>query len=206
MATVFDRATEHELDNAQMAGLWWVLALRGALAIALGIMALVWPIATLLTLVLMFAAYCVVDGLFSIILAARGARRGERWWWPALYAVITFAAAAVAVLYPEITLFAFVAMLTAWALLNGVFAIAAAFRLDRAEGRGWLIATGVVSLILAALLLAWPPVGLFTLTWMFAFYALMAGLSLLGLALRLRSRRSLARSGRPDQLETPAAT
>ena len=175
--TVFDPLTEGDPGNAQIAELWWVVALRGALAIALGIMALIWPIATLLTLVLVFAAYCVVDGLFSIILAVRGARRRERWWWSALYAVVALAAAAIAVLYPGITMFAFVAMLVAWALLNGVFAIAAAFRLDRAHGRGWLIASGVVSLILAVLLRAWPPIGLFTLTWMFAFYALTAGVS-----------------------------
>ena len=205
MLTVFDPLTEGDPGNAQRAELWWVVALRGALAIALGIMALIWPIATLLTLVLVFAAYCVVDGLFSIILAVRGARRRERWWWSALYAVVALAAAAIAVLYPGVTMFAFVAMLIAWALLNGVFAIAAAFRLDRAHGRGWLIASGVVSLILAALLIAWPAIGLFTLTWMFAFYALTAGVSMLGLAVRLRSRHALARSGRLRELETPGA-
>ncbi len=206
MRTVFDPLTERDPDIAQIAELWWVVALRGAFAIALGIMALIWPIATLLTLVLVFAAYCIVDGLFSIILAVRGAKRRERWWWSALYAVVALAAAAVAVLYPEITMFAFVAMLIVWALVNGVFSIAAAFRLGRAYGRGWLIASGVVSLILATLLIAWPAIGLFTVTWMFAFYALTAGTTLLGLALRLRSRHSLARSGRLGEMETPRAT
>ncbi|WP_082553694.1 HdeD family acid-resistance protein [Altererythrobacter sp. Root672] len=206
MRTVFDPLTERDPDIAQIAELWWVVALRGAFAIALGIMALIWPIATLLTLVLVFAAYCIVDGLFSIILAVRGAKRREWWWWSALYAVVALAAAAVAVLYPEITMFAFVAMLIVWALVNGVFSIAAAFRLGLAYGRGWLIASGVVSLILATLLIAWPAIGLFTVTWMFAFYALTAGTTLLGLALRLRSRHSLARSGRLGEMETPRAT
>ncbi|KRA84057.1 hypothetical protein ASD76_08655 [Altererythrobacter sp. Root672] len=203
---MFDPLTERDPDIAQIAELWWVVALRGAFAIALGIMALIWPIATLLTLVLVFAAYCIVDGLFSIILAVRGAKRREWWWWSALYAVVALAAAAVAVLYPEITMFAFVAMLIVWALVNGVFSIAAAFRLGLAYGRGWLIASGVVSLILATLLIAWPAIGLFTVTWMFAFYALTAGTTLLGLALRLRSRHSLARSGRLGEMETPRAT
>ena len=160
MTTVLDPVTERDPDFAQIAELWWVVALRGAFAIALGIMALIWPIATLLTLVLVFAAYCVVDGVFSIILAVRGAKRRKTLWWPALYALLALAAAAVAVLYPGITMFAFVAMLIAWALLNGVLSIAAAFRLGRAYGRGWLIASGVVSLILATLLMAWPAIGL----------------------------------------------
>ncbi|KRA84008.1 HdeD family acid-resistance protein [Altererythrobacter sp. Root672] len=207
MTTVFDLGIERDPDIGRLAELWWVVALRGAFAVALGIMAVIWPIATLFTLVLVFAAYCVVDGVFSIILAVRGAKRHERfWWWSALYAVAALAAAAVAVLYPEITMLVFVATLIAWALLHGAFAIAAAVRLGRANGRAWLAASGVASLILAALLVAWPAIGLFTLTWMFAFYALTAGITLLGLALRLRARHSLARSGKFGELETPGAT
>jgi uncharacterized membrane protein HdeD (DUF308 family) len=175
---------------AQIAELWWVLALRGGVAIALGAIALLWPVTALLTLVLLFATYNVVEALASIVVAVRGARNRRRWWWSALHALVALAAAVVAVLFPAITMVVFVILLTAWALVNGVLAIVAAFSVERAHGRGWLIASGIASLVLAALLMAWPPVGLFTLAWMFAFYALAAGISMLGLARQLRAMRS----------------
>lgn len=192
MATLHQRLFTPDAGTARIANLWWAMALRGAGAVVLGTLALLWPDITLLVLVFLFAAYCVVDGVFSIVLAVRGARRHERWWWPAFHALVALAAAAAAVLYPGITLIVFVAMLVAWALFTGVFSIAAAFRLDRAHGRWWYVASGVVALILAALLIAVPGIGLLTLTWMVAFQALMSGSLLLGLAFRLRMKSAAA--------------
>lgn len=188
MATLHERLSAPAAGTARIANLWWAVALRGVGAIILGTLAVLWPGITLIVLVFLFAAYCVVDAVFSIVLAVRGARRHERWGWQALHALVALAAAATALLYPDITLIVFVAMLIAWALFTGILSIAAAFRLDRAHGRWWFIASGVVSLILAALLIALPDIGLFTLTWMIAFQALLAGILLLGLAFRLRMR------------------
>ena len=193
MGTVNHPHAMSELGAARMTELWWVLTLRGAVAIALGMIALLRPMTALFALVLVFAAYNVVEGLFSIIQAVRGARYRGRWWWPTLHAVVALTVAAVAILFPEITALIFTTLLIAWALINGILALASASRTGRAHGREWLIASGVVSLILAALLMAWPSVGLFTLTWMFACYALAAGISMLGLAFRLRWMSSVAR-------------
>jgi uncharacterized membrane protein HdeD (DUF308 family) len=189
MATLDEPLLDPAAEQVRIANLWWAMALRGVGAIILGVLAILWPAITLIVLVFIFAAYCIADAVFSIVLAVRGAKRRERWWWwPALHALVALGAAAVALIYPGVTLIAFAAMLIAWALLTGVFSIAAAFRLDRANGRWWLVANGVVSLILAALLIAFPGVSLFTLTWMIAFQALLAGSLLLGLALRLRMK------------------
>jgi uncharacterized membrane protein HdeD (DUF308 family) len=198
MVTPYERLLDPDAGTGRIANLWWAMALRGVGAIVLGTLAILWPGITLVILVLVFAAYCIADAVFSIVLAVRGAKQHERWWWPALNAVVALAAAAVALLYPDITMIAFVGMLIAWALLTGVFSIAAAFRLDRAHGRWWLITSGVVSLILAALLIAFPGVSLFTLTWMIAFQAYLAGCILLGLAFRLRMKSAeLAANGMP---------
>jgi uncharacterized membrane protein HdeD (DUF308 family) len=190
MATLYDRLVDPGSENARISDLWWVVALKGVSAFVLGTLAVLWPAITLITLALIFAAYCVVDAVFSIILAVRGARRHQRWWWPALNAVVALAAAAVAVLYPGLTVLVFVIMLAAWALINGVISIIAAFRLKADHGRWWLVITGVVSVLLGVLLIALPGIGLFTLTWLIAFQGWLAAGALLGLAYRLRVRRS----------------
>ena len=45
---------------------WWVLLLRGILAIAFGVVAYSWPGLTLAMLILFFAAFAFVDGVFDV--------------------------------------------------------------------------------------------------------------------------------------------
>jgi len=59
---------------------WWMLALRGAIALLFGFLALVWPGLTLLWLVTLFAAYALLGGVVSIIGAVRN-RQGDEGWW-----------------------------------------------------------------------------------------------------------------------------
>lgn len=180
----FGRAWMH----ARIARHWWAMALKGAAAIVLGLLALSWPAITLFTLVLVFASYCLVDAVLSAILAVRGARQGGRWVWPALTAVAALAAAVVALVYPGLTMIAFAVMLAAWAIVTGLFTIAAGVRLPRNHGRWWMIVGGAALLLLGLVLAVLPPLGLFTLVWMVAVGMAASGFALLGLAFRLRLR------------------
>jgi hypothetical protein len=59
--------------NAALVQNWWLIALRGVLAVVFGILALAMPVATILALVLLFSAYMLVDAAFSFT------RRRSRW-------------------------------------------------------------------------------------------------------------------------------
>src|SRR5262245_2355725 len=59
---------------------WWLLLLRGIAAIIFGVLAFVWPGITLVTLVLFYGAYALVDGIFAVMAAIRGGTPGPRWW------------------------------------------------------------------------------------------------------------------------------
>jgi uncharacterized membrane protein HdeD (DUF308 family) len=59
---------------------WWVLALRGAIALLFGVLALVWPGLTLLWLVALFAAYALLGGVASVMGAVRHRYSDEKWW------------------------------------------------------------------------------------------------------------------------------
>ena len=61
-------------------GKWWVLAVRGILGVLFGIIALLNPGITLLTLVLWFGAYAVVDGVFALFAAVGGDGKDRLWY------------------------------------------------------------------------------------------------------------------------------
>ena len=179
---------EYDLLIAMLARNWWATGIRGVVGILFGLVALFLPGATMLSLVLLFAAYIFVDGVFGIVSAVRAARAHERWGLLVLEGLVDIAVAAVAVLWPGITVVAFVFLVAFWAILTGVLELAAAFRLEFIDGRGWLIFGGVVSVLYGALLIVAPMIGAVVLTWWLGAYALVFGVCLVVLAFKLRAR------------------
>src|SRR4051794_34350351 len=82
--------------SALLAQNWWAVALRGAFAVLFGFVALFLPGVTIASLVLLFAAYMLVDGVFAIVSAVRAAAHHERWGLLVLEGVCDIAAGAVA--------------------------------------------------------------------------------------------------------------
>ena len=75
MATAFSPTNVHQrAREALLSSNWWAAAIRGVIAILVGAFAIFAPAATLIALVMIFAAYALVDGVFAIVLAIRGAR------------------------------------------------------------------------------------------------------------------------------------
>jgi uncharacterized membrane protein HdeD (DUF308 family) len=172
---------------------WWTVALRGVAAILFGVLALVWPGVTVLALVVVFGAYALVDGGFTLVAAFGdrdgGRTRGSRAW---LFArgVAGILTGIIAVVWPGITALALLWVIALWALVAGVFDIVAAFQL-RKELRGeWLLAlSGALSVLFGVLLVVWPAAGVLTLVVLIGVAAIAFGITLLTLGLRLRRAR-----------------
>src|SRR5258707_11077365 len=94
--------------GAALARNWWLIALRGVLAVIFGAIALLMPIATILALVLLFSAYMIVDGVVAIYAAVRAARRRESSGFLAFQGIASVAAGAIAFVWPGLTVLAFV--------------------------------------------------------------------------------------------------
>jgi uncharacterized membrane protein HdeD (DUF308 family) len=175
-------------SSATLARNWWAIAIRGVLGIVVGVIAFVMPAATMLALVLLFAAYMLVDGVFAIVAAVRAARQRDRWGLLVLEGLAGFVAAAIAVLWPGMTVLAFVLVVAAWALVSGMLMVMAASRLNFGHGRWWLVLGGAASIVYGALLLVAPLIGVLVLAWWFGVYAFVFGVVLLILAFRLRAQ------------------
>jgi uncharacterized membrane protein HdeD (DUF308 family) len=175
--------------NAVLAGNWWAAALRGVLGILFGVAAFAMPAATMLALVLFFAAYSLLDGILSIILAVRGARKGERWGLLLFNGILAIAVGIGAMLMPGITVLAFVLIIAAWAFVTGGLMLAAAFSLKVSHGRWWLVFASIISLLYGVLLFISPLIGALVLTWWIGAQALVFGIALIVLAFKLRQHR-----------------
>lgn len=167
---------------------WVALMIRGVLAILFGIAALLVPGATLLTLVLLFAAYAAIDGVMAIVMAFRAAEGHGRVWPFVIEGVLNLAAAAIAVLWPGVTVIVFTAIVAAWAILSGIAMLVGAFRLRVEHGDWLLILSGILSILLGVTFIVFPVAAALTLAWMIGAFAFAFGVTLVMVALRLRGR------------------
>jgi uncharacterized membrane protein HdeD (DUF308 family) len=176
---------------------WWILALRGVVAVVFGLLALIWPEITLLALVYVFGAYALVDGVFAVVAGIRGREpAGGGRGWLLLEGLLGVGAGIVAFLWPDITALALLWLIAFWAILTGILEIVAAIRLRRVLNNEWLLAVaGVLSIIFGLILVIWPGSGAVGLVWLIGIYAIVFGVALVALALRLRG---LGRRLRPS--------
>src|ERR1700732_4052910 len=191
-STTFNSASDVRADSASEALVqnWWLFALRGALGIIFGCLALIFPGPTILSLVILFSAYMLVDGVFGIISAVRAIRRKEdRWGLLIFEGLLNIAVGIMAFLWPGLTVVAFVWLIAAWAIVSGGLMTAAGFQLNIDHGRWWLVLGGLLSLAYGVLLIITPLIGAIVLTWWLGAYALVFGVALVVFSFKLRSRQ-----------------
>ena len=166
---------------------WWVLALRGLLAVIFGLLALIWPDITVRVLVVFFGAYAIVDGIFAVI-AGLGRRRSLL---PVLGGLLGIVIGILVWLWPETMAIVLLYLIAAYAVLTGIFELIYAIELRKVLENEWLLAvSGVLSIGFGILLVIWPAAGLVTIAWLIGIYAIIFGVLLIGLGFRLRGLRS----------------
>jgi uncharacterized membrane protein HdeD (DUF308 family) len=165
---------------------WWAVGLRGLAALTFGILAVLWPGATLLTLVVLLAGYFLLDGILAIIAGVRAARHHERWWPFILEGAVNIGAGVVVLLLPGISILALMYLLAVWAIITGGLMVFGGTHFAGAPR--WLLAgAGALSVLLGVMMIAQPALGLLALVWWVATYWMAFGVVLLSLAFWLRS-------------------
>jgi len=161
---------------------WGALALRGLAGILIGVVAFLWPGVGVAVLVALVGAYLLVTGALGLLAGVMG-----RSWMLVLQGVLGLAAGVLAFVLPGVTALALVYLVAAWAILTGFTELGAAFLLRRVLRNEWLlILGGIISIVFGVLLILNPLAAVLTITWIFGAYALISGVLLVALALRLR--------------------
>jgi uncharacterized membrane protein HdeD (DUF308 family) len=165
---------------------WWLTLLRGICAILFGVLAFVWPGVTLFTLVILYGAFALADGVLAIAAAIMGGAPAPRWWL-AIVGLAGIGAGVLTFLWPGITALVLLVFIAVWAIVIGIMQIYGAIRLRREiDNEWWLVAGGVLSVVFGVVMLAWPGAGALALIFVIGAYAIAEGILLVGLALRLR--------------------
>jgi uncharacterized membrane protein HdeD (DUF308 family) len=166
------------------------LALRGAIAILFGLAALLRPGIALEALILLFGAYALVDGVFSIVGVFGGTRSGTPRWLLLVEGVAGILAGVIAFVFPILTAVVFLYLIAAWAIVTGIAEIATAIRLrQEIQGEWALIVGGILSVLFGVVLgVVGPFAGILSLIWLIGAYAIAFGVLLLAAAFRVRSQ------------------
>ena len=171
---------------------WWVLLLRGIVAVLFGILAITRPGITLAVLVLLFGIYAVVDGCLALFAAIGGWSHREDRWLLLLEGFIGIGAGILTLRAPGITAVALLFFIAAWALATGVLRIVAAIRLRKEiTGEFWLALSGIASVVFAFLVMMNPAAGALAIAWLIGWYALFLGAMLVMLSIKLHNIRRL---------------
>lgn len=165
---------------------WWLVLLRGLVAVAFGFVAMTWPGITLIVLAICYGAYALTDGIIALIAACAGGTIAPRWWL-VLVGLLGLAAGIVTLMYPGLTAVVMLNLLAIWCVVRGVFEIVGAITLRKEIDNVWmLVLSGVLSILVGIFLLAQPGVGLMVLLWTLGAFGIAFGLLLIGFAFRLR--------------------
>jgi uncharacterized membrane protein HdeD (DUF308 family) len=165
---------------------WWVLLLRGIAAIIFGLLALAWPGLTLLTLIQVYGAFALVDGVLAIIAAITGGAPAPRWWL-AVVGLLGIATGLLMFMMPGLTAIVLLYFIAGWAIATGVFQIIGAINLRKEIDNEWfLILGGIVSVLFGVGVMMAPGAGALALLWVIGIYAVFLGGMFIALAFRLK--------------------
>jgi uncharacterized membrane protein HdeD (DUF308 family) len=166
---------------------WWLLVLRGVVAVLFGVLTFIWPQITLATLVLLFGAYALVNGIFTLMVAIRAPKGAQGKGTLIVLALLGIAAGVLTFMYPNVTAFALLLIIAWWAIATGVFEIATAIRLRKEMTHEWLLMfSGVLSVLFGAFLIVQPGAGALSVVWLIGAYAVVFGVLILALAMKLK--------------------
>ena len=175
----------------RLADHWWLLALRGGLAIIFGITAWLWPGLTLTTLVILVGAWLLVDGVFEIFSAIANRDRVDSFWHFIIGGAINVLAGIVILAWPGLSAIAMMVLIGAWALVTGILQVIAAIALRKVIENEWAIGLGgLISVIFGLVMMIFPGDGALALVWVIGIYAILFGIALIAAGFRLRSWRN----------------
>ena len=164
---------------------WGLVLTLGIVSVLIGIVALVWPAATILVIAILLAAYLIVSGIFQIVRGfGHGLSGGLR--------ALLFISGILSLILGLIAISGVWRSVEILAIFIGSAFLFRGFGLlfesaESSAGRGWSIFGGIVMLIGGFAVLVWPGISLVTLAWVAGIWLIIGGIFEIIAAFKLRS-------------------
>lgn len=176
------------MSEKKLAKHWWAILVRGVVAILFALLAFFATGFTMDLLLLFLGVYLILDGLFSVVGSAMAAPDHSNWWMLMLEGLVSLVAGLAIWLYPGISLVIMLYIVAVWAIVTGIFEFLASMTASwAASGKVFLGVTGVLSIILGVMVLIYPEFTVSAIIWLMGIYALVIGVSMIFLGLKLRA-------------------
>ena len=169
------RADQTHAMMQDLADHWGLIVVMGVASILLGLLAMFFPGATIVTVAIYFAAWLFVSGIFSVI--ASFTRDGDT-----VSRVLTAIIGVLSVIVgfallrtPFQSVEVFIFVLGVFWLVQGIMTFVAAFALSR--GRGWAILSGILGMLAGILILVYPITSAVTLAFIGGIWLVILGIT-----------------------------
>lgn len=190
-------------DLAQLARrIWYWPVVRGVLAVAFGLLAILLPDKTPGLLVQVFGAFVVVDGTVSLVdgLRRRGTQAGSVNVGIGVAAVVF---GGVLLFLPGLALGLVLALIAVWALVFGLLQVFGAFAMRNRGGTSWLwtLVSGLLFVALAVVCFTNPGETIEVMSVVVGVFAVVIGVAMVALGVKLRALGAQGAPGGGDVVD-----
>lgn len=165
---------------------WWLVTVRGVLAVLFGLLALFSPYIVIFSLITFFAFFAILSGFFILTLAFLGEtdNKGLR----ILEGLIFLGAGIVVLLNPVSALGGIMIFIAAWAILSGLIQIIGAIKLRKVISNEWfMILNGIISILFGIVLAGNLVTGAGVMLMVFGAFAILSGIFTIILSFKIKS-------------------
>src|SRR6478672_3187799 len=175
MESMFDRV--EKTAGTQLTKVRWALGLNGLLAVAVGVVILVWPGISLFALTILFGVYALATGVVGLYYSFRAEANGERGWL-VFSSLLGIAVGILVLVWPDISELALLYVIGAYAVALGILAVVGAFWLPIDGGdTAMMILSGLVSILFGIVIFAKPGTGALVVLALIAAFFLVTGIT-----------------------------
>jgi uncharacterized membrane protein HdeD (DUF308 family) len=167
---------------------WWLVSLRGLVALILGVIMLVMePAAAASFLVLFIGAYALVDGVFALLVGVINRPPHRDRGWLIAEGIIGILAGLAILASPLLAGVLIMYIIAFWALFTGILELVFAIAQWKQLPGSWMILlNGLFSMLLGALIFANMTLGALLIVVMIAIYLVLFGVLLIAMGFSLK--------------------
>ncbi len=157
---------------------WWMPVLTGVALSIIALLMMVFPVQTFAGLAILFGWGLFVQGGFNIAFAVRNRHAFKAWIWYLMFGLIEVVLGISLLFQPELAAQALVLYIGFWIVYMAISRISFSFIMKEMEIKNWWLTLigGILTLILAFLVMLNPILGVFSVVYLVSFSILMVGL------------------------------